>query len=703
MKKINIKKIVFGFFFVLISFIYTNNDVHANYDAKIVNTSPCKLKSNATGSCMYSNTTFKSLTTGTYWVDVGDDITVITSKAEVTPPKSGNGSECKSAFVYMSINYNSKTYYGYVCKDQIWDGKITDAMKTEFKNAGFPESYYEGLATMKISHPKWKFVAIDTKLKFANAVKGENYSGNALIQYTSSTGNQGYLSTAEADYNWKKDTFIAHDGSSWYQARKKVIEYMMDPRNSLSDTYIFQFETLSYIENSNNLNAIKSMLNGHYILKFAKNYLSAGKSQNVNPVYLASLSKQEIGGAKANTAIAGGKFTCNGKTYSGYYNFFNIGATSSSNPVINGLCYAAGKPDSSGKVTATSFSRPWNTTTKAIVGGAQFIANRYIRFGQSTSYFKKWNVVHNYALAHGYKETTSLYSNQYMTNVQAPRSEARSTYNSYKSLGVLDDEYTFFIPVYSDMPASTSMPKKGNPNNWLKNLTLSQNDGTATKITGFSGDIFNYEIHVPYATSKANIAATTINSNASVTGAGVKNLTVGNNSWSIVVKAQNGEKKTYTVNVIRDASKEPIKKTVAEVIKESSLNTDGTYLTGLTLNTTIDSIKNELNKIDTSTTIKITSGGKEITSGNLSTGQVVTIKSNGEEKSYNVVIYGDINGDNKINALDLLKVQKHILGIGTLNGASLKSADPSKDGNINALDLLKVQKHILGIAFINQD
>ena len=96
----NYKKIVFGFFLALISFIITNNKVYANYSAKDVNTSPCKLKSNATGSCMYSDTTFKSLTTGTYWVDVGDDITVITSKAEVTPPKSGNGSECKSKFVY---------------------------------------------------------------------------------------------------------------------------------------------------------------------------------------------------------------------------------------------------------------------------------------------------------------------------------------------------------------------------------------------------------------------------------------------------------------------------------------------------------------------------------------------------------------------------------------------------------------------------
>lgn len=703
MNRRSIKILLSIFFVVLVSFMTRINNVFADYSAKVINTSPCKLYydlkgRNATGSCMYKNTNFDSLTGTTYWVDVGDNIKVITSKSEVNPPKSGYGSECKSKYVYMSIDYNNSTYYGYVCKDQIWDGTVNNTMKDEFKKAGFPESYYDSLAVLKLSHPKWNFVAINTKLNFSDAVAGENYSGKSLIQVTGSYNNQGYLSTAEADYNYLTDKFVAHDGSSWYQARKEVIEYMMDPRNSLSDMYIFQFETLDYIENSNNLNAIKNMLNGHYILKYAEDFLKAGKAARVNAVYLASLSKQEIGGKSANTAITGASFTYNNKTYKGYYNFYNIGATSSSNPVINGLWYATGKGG-----VETTYNRPWNSEYKAILGGAQFIANRYIQYGQTTSYFKKWNVVKNYALANGYSKTNNLYTNQYMTNVEAPRSEAVSTYNSYKSLGTLDNEYTFYIPVYNNIPASTSMPKKGNPNNYLEVINISLNGGSSSKLSGFKSSTVNYEYHVANNISKADISATTINSNAKVQGTGTKNLAVGSNVWTLVVTAQNGEVRTYKVNIIRDQAVDNTPKSVADVIKGSNIHTDGDYITGLTLNTSVDSISTKVNKYNSNASVKVVKGNNNSSNSILTTGDVVTIASNGESKSYTVVVYGDINGDGKVNALDLLKVQKHILSISKLTSANLKAADPSKDGKVNALDLLKVQKHILGITFINQD
>ena len=699
----NKKKFVLLFCFAVISFIINLDKVFADYSAKVINTSPCQLyydtkKKQATGSCMYSDTTFKSLTSGTYWVDVGDNIKVITSVAEVTPPKSGYGSECKSKFTYISIDYNSKTYNGYVCKDQIWDGTIPASQIQDFKDAGFPESYYNSLAVLKISHPKWNFIAIPTQINFSDAVAGENYSGKSLIQYTSSYGNQGYLSTADADYDWINDKFIAHDGSSWYQARKEVIEYMMDPRNSLSDMYIFQFETLAYVENPNNLNAIKTMLNGQYIYKFSENFLEAGKKAKVNPVYLASLSKQEIGGSKANTAVSGESFTYGGKTYKGYYNFYNIGATSAANPVINGLWYATGKGGAE-----TSYNRPWNTEDKAILGGAQFIANSYIQYGQSTSYFKKWNVVKNYAKANGYNYN-NLYTHQYMTNIEAPRSEAKSTYNSYKSLGTLDDEYTFFIPVYNNMPASTSMPSKGNPNNYLSTITISENGSTAKNITGFKSSNEKYEMHVENNITNATITGTTINSNASIVGTGKKNLNVGNNVWTIVVTAQNGDKKTYTVNVIRDEA--PVTETpkeLSKIIEESNLHIDNEYLTGLTLTTDVSTIASSVNKSYSKASVVVKKGTEVVTNGNLTTGMTVTISNGDKSVTYTVVIYGDLNGDGIINALDLLKVQKHILGVTKLSGASLKAADSSKDNNVNALDLLKVQKHILGIAFISQE
>ena len=70
--------------------------------------------------------------------------------------------------------------------------------------------------------------------------------------------------------------------------------------------------------------------------------------------------------------------------------------------------------------------------------------------------------------------------------------------------------------------------------------------------------------------------------------------------------------------------------------------------------------------------------------------------------TYNVVIYGDTNGDGQISALDLLRVQKDILSLSKLSGFYSSAADTNKDGKVTALDLLQVQKHILKMKSIAQ-
>ena len=70
---------------------------------------------------------------------------------------------------------------------------------------------------------------------------------------------------------------------------------------------------------------------------------------------------------------------------------------------------------------------------------------------------------------------------------------------------------------------------------------------------------------------------------------------------------------------------------------------------------------------------------------------------------YNIVLYGDVNGDGKINAVDLLVLQRHILEIKKLSGVFLKAGNILKNGkNPSALDTLYVQRHILELQFIEQ-
>lgn len=70
---------------------------------------------------------------------------------------------------------------------------------------------------------------------------------------------------------------------------------------------------------------------------------------------------------------------------------------------------------------------------------------------------------------------------------------------------------------------------------------------------------------------------------------------------------------------------------------------------------------------------------------------------------YTILIYGDSNGDGKINSIDLLKIQRHILELEKLEGIYIKASNVRKTGTKpTSVDLLLIQKHILGYQKIEQ-
>ena len=91
-----------------------------------------------------------------------------------------------------------------------------------------------------------------------------------------------------------------------------------------------------------------------------------------------------------------------------------------------------------------SYGRPWNSAYKAIVGGAQFVGSSYIKVGQDTLYFQKFNV----RKVNG----AVVYSHQYMQNVAAPCSEAKSLKKTHTASELKNGELVFKIPVYANMP-----------------------------------------------------------------------------------------------------------------------------------------------------------------------------------------------------------------------------------------------------------
>ena len=70
---------------------------------------------------------------------------------------------------------------------------------------------------------------------------------------------------------------------------------------------------------------------------------------------------------------------------------------------------------------------------------------------------------------------------------------------------------------------------------------------------------------------------------------------------------------------------------------------------------------------------------------------------------YTILIYGDGNGDGRINSVDLLVLQRHILEFEKLEGIFLKASNVRKVGTKpTSVDLLLIQRHILGYQKIEQ-
>ncbi len=114
----------------------------------------------------------------------------------------------------------------------------------------------------------------------------------------------------------------------------------------------------------------------------------------------------------------------------------------------------------------------------------------------------------------------------------------------------------------------------------------------------------------------------------------------------------------------------------------------------------VDQFVANIKAINNGKSIKIEAGKN----GNVGTGSKVHVcDANGKIiETYQVVIYGETNGDGMVNALDLLRTQKDILGVKKLSGLEKIAADSSRNGKVDSLDLLKIKKQIIGAKEINQ-
>lgn len=512
---------------------------------------------------------------------------------------------------WYQINYTSggTSLTGYIHSEYV--RVTTIGTNQDFENymtqQGFPDSYKSGLRVLHSLYPNWVFVAVHTNLDWNNVVAAESVVGRNLVPYNSPAS---WINTSDVDSSGRQ---IPRDGSYWVAASSGITAYYLDPRNFLSDPYIFQFESLSYSNGVHTIDGVQKILNGTFMsstyslngvpTSYAQTFMDAARQSNVSPYHLAARVRMEQG--TGGTTLTSG--TVPG--YAGYYNFFNVGAatTSTASAVVNGAIYAMG--------SNATYLRPWTDPYKAIVGGSIYLGTGYINKGQDTLYFEKFNVVNSAA---------GLYGHQYMTSVQAPSSESSTMKKAYTA-DVLNSALVFKIPVYRNMPASpVSLP------------------------TGSGGGTV-----VPPPVLDPNDPVTPPTTNVTVTSA------------------------TYSIA--------------------------NSQVTGVTEQTSVNSF---LSKVNVSGGVPNVTDAYGVTrnDGAVCTGDKLQVLNSSYEVAgtYTIVIYGDINGDGAISAVDLLRVQKHLLGISPMTGAALTACDVNHDGQVNSIDLLRVQKHLLGIASITQ-
>ena len=101
----------------------------------------------------------------------------------------------------------------------------------------------------------------------------------------------------------------------------------------------------------------------------------------------------------------------------------------------------------------------------------------------------------------------------------------------------------------SSNKSTTTSTKSTNAN--LANLGINPND-----FTGFKSGTTTYNVEVENNVTEVTVYAKAQDSKAKISGTGKKTLEEGKNALNVVVTAENGTTKTYTINVTRKASDE---------------------------------------------------------------------------------------------------------------------------------------------------
>lgn len=220
-------------------------------------------------------------------------------------------------------------------------------------------------------------------------------------------------------------------------------------------------------------------------------------------------------------------------------------------------------------------------------------------------------------------------------------------------------------------------------------IKIASNDANLSSLTvtgasfTFNPNTTSYNLNVD--AQQVTIIATTSSNLASVTGTGSKTLNYGINEFDVVVTAEDGTTKKYTLSIMR-----PDKLVFAAGVLEEE-----DYLTFVMKDT---NVTNMLTKIDTSGTITVKNSDGIVASASalVGTGFNVNIVLNSGTRNYDVVVLGDTTGDGKITVSDVSRLFQVYRGTNSMGDIYKKAGDVVADSQLRLPDVSKLFQYVRG-------
>ena len=222
--------------------------------------------------------------------------------------------------------------------------------------------------------------------------------------------------------------------------------------------------------------------------------------------------------------------------------------------------------------------------------------------------------------------------------------------------------------------------------NYTLNIHELSSDSYLQSLTidnlGFNFDKNILEYNLNTELDEINISAISSNENSTISGIGKKILELGNNSFNIIVTAEDNSTRTYTLNVNK------VKMEDNKIIFNGlTVNEDKNYIYKIEVGTSIDTI---INSVSTNGKVSVIRDNDiSITA----TGQKLKIDFDDYSVEYIIIVKGDVNGDGKVTLSDITTALKGYRKKIDFTDYMFTAIDFNDDGEFKLSDIVSHLKY----------